>query len=258
MIYIFGDSFSKGTGIGIDDAAGESIPTIGTLQYVDYIWPTLLEKEMEEEVVNLSWGGTSNDFILEELASNMHKFKKRDTVIIGLSDTARCYYPMGDVIEGPNGPEAMSLLVVPQTMDILIDLLEQGDDLSGFSGGKLTVDEAEVLLQHYFYTYPKYIRVKQRNTYRQALSICRLLNNLDIKTLVWSNTTWSDFETINVWTKEQQKDGHWSPNGHLRFTDVLMYALKINISYLSCVKTRSLIENLPYNHEYINWNSGLI
>jgi len=75
-IYTFGCSFTYGQGFPDSLHAGKEYPTSM------YAWPNVLKNLVDQEVINLSWGGASMLYIQRSFCMNMDKFNEGDTIII--------------------------------------------------------------------------------------------------------------------------------------------------------------------------------
>lgn len=94
MIWGFGDSFTWGFGCREDGP----LPEYYTVYKKpgDKIWMEWLGEWFDEDIMNISQNGASNDKIFDWVIENFDNFKENDKVIIGMSIWGRMDIPMDD------------------------------------------------------------------------------------------------------------------------------------------------------------------
>lgn len=88
-LWTFGDSFTEGTGCGIDDEYHKNYFKEG-----DKIWPVWLSKLLNTNLKNYGFGGYSNDMILDSIIDNWKYINKGDIVFIGFTYSHRFDVPV--------------------------------------------------------------------------------------------------------------------------------------------------------------------
>lgn len=88
-LWTFGDSFTEGTGCGIDDEYHKNYFKKG-----DKTWPVWLSELLNTNLKNCGKGGYSNDMILDSIIDNWKYIKQKDIVFIGFTYSHRFDIPI--------------------------------------------------------------------------------------------------------------------------------------------------------------------
>jgi len=202
-LWVFGDSFTMGHG------CASWYPSEYTKLYPkgdEYMWPNLLAKDLNLNVENLGFAGNSNSSTLRILTQNIHKLKKGDYVILGITDSYRFEIPYYDKMK-----------------NILISTNKLNDLTPGFEEDKYAQESLERYVKSFQIPYYKTL---DKEVMKSIDSIKKFLNDTEIKTLSWRyiHTSNSDYfinikplETIEEHTKGKINDTHLSWNGHYEF-----------------------------------------
>jgi len=195
-IWIFGDSFSHGSGMNDWDDYFQRYLNPNNITKKE--WGVYVAEHFDMELQNKSFGGLSNPAILRLVIENICNFNKGDIVLIGTTDEFR----FEEIIDGRN----QSYLV--------------GDVMNNMSKDK----KIQSVLEDYIrYIHMDNYKQKNKNIIKQIESIKDHLNNNDIKTIVWHyNTTnpigirinMDNVERITQHTNKDIIDEHPSYKGH--------------------------------------------
>lgn len=88
-LWTFGDSFTAGTGCGVDDEYH-----INYFKTGDKIWNIWLSELLNIDLINCGKGGYSNDLILDSIIDNWKNINKGDVVFIGFTYPHRFDVPV--------------------------------------------------------------------------------------------------------------------------------------------------------------------
>ena len=214
-LWIFGDSFSFGAGMNDWEE-----------YYIQYLKPNdiskkefgvYLSEEMNLDFKQLSFGGLSNDAILRIIIENLHKFKKGDVVLIGITDEFR--FEMMLPIHGKF--EYKSFLVE----EVI---------------GKNMHEEKKIqsTLEDYIrYIHLEAIEYKNKSVSNQLISIKEHLNSIGITTYIWNYLThdenrigytidMNEIERITQATNNNIIDTHPSYKGHKQLSKQFLKMIK--------------------------------
>jgi hypothetical protein len=211
-LWIFGDSFSYGTGC---------LPEQDYLtQYPERrinkgIFPERLADTYKLQLKNLSFPGRSCQHILEDVIYNIPKFKPEDYLIIGLSDPVRI-----TTWETWPAPHDVVKRVSINHYSCNTDCNPGDLYWNGSTEGmrKSTVD----YIVNTLIPYREFEEVSYFNL------VSTLVKGLTIsKSFLWGATQWSAYETIYTDTNQKIKDYHFSWNGHKAFAADIISKFKI-------------------------------
>jgi len=93
-LWTFGDSFTEGTGCGIDDEYHKNYFKKG-----DKTWPVWLSELLNTNLKNCGNGGYSNDMILDSIIDNWKYIKQKDIVFIGFTYSHRFDIPIDEKLK---------------------------------------------------------------------------------------------------------------------------------------------------------------
>jgi len=93
-LWTFGDSFTEGTGCGIDDEYHKNYFKKG-----DKTWPVWLSELLNTNLKNCGKGGYSNDMILDSIIDNWKNINKGDIIFIGFTYSHRFDIPIGNKLQ---------------------------------------------------------------------------------------------------------------------------------------------------------------
>ena len=248
-LWTFGDSFTYGVGL-----IGPFHQYWYKDKFKELIFPIQLAKKLDCILINEGRGGSSSMTILFSLIKHLPLISSGDTVVIGLTKKDRYRLQVDDEkhIEFHPGL-ADEIYSTINNANGEFKGSSQVDDISKF----YTHKELESILNYYLVQFPNKADYYEKQYVELFLSLQQLLINRDINTVVWHSDIWDYGENIEKWTSElgdlQILDGHWSPNGHNTFTDIIYYAISnnhkyIDLSYVKGLTRRSII--LP-SREYV-------
>ena len=184
-LWTFGDSFTEGTGCGIDDEYHKNYFKNG-----DKTWPVWLSELLDVNLKNCGKGGYSNDMILDSIIDNWENIKQGDNVFIGFTYSHRFDVP----IDG-------------QLQSIVHNFSEKIND-------NLTNEEFETLVNFQYY-FSDNILYKHRQLKRFEW-VKSLLQKKECKLIVIWDVQYDtkNIETITGATYGKIKDDHLSYQGH--------------------------------------------
>ena len=235
--WFFGDSFTSGFGLNFDHEIKEmnvshnksNVPLIDQIpnhlwdnnpyvkfknhkeEYKFSIWPHLIAKHYGLEYNNYGVSGGSNDEILFNIISQLKNINEGDYIFIGMTIPHRFMIPINNLL---NDKPLVSTQI---------------DWINGNSSNNLenyafnfTDNDKEVIIN-----FLHDIVLKHQHHY--GSHFLKIFSNLqeyfiekNVNCLIWDWTLWSDFQSIQKWTNDKIKDGHWSPKGHEDFFNFLI------------------------------------
>jgi hypothetical protein len=199
-LWAFGDSFTAGHGCTPKFEYYKKYYKEG-----DKLWAELLSDEMGLTLTNIGKNGASNDYIIDSIILNWKKIKKDDFVIIGKTLSHRFDIP----IKSEN--------FVPVGLDNgWITTLDKFKNHNKFNFFNKEEFETIVNFCYYFAENPLY---KKRQDLRYDFLV-KELEQKQIKVYLWDWTSSHiklKFNTIQLDTKNEINDSHFSFNGHFEF-----------------------------------------
>jgi len=205
-IWIFGDSFSAD--LMDKGVIGWTIPYIKWKGYVPKTFPKILSKELNLPIMNLAQGGIGNDTIFETIYNNIQHIQKNDVIIIGWSSIARFRYTVKNKDKWYN--------VVPNC-----HLLGK-DEMDSISQN--TIDEILINRTHTLYKKESEDRVNFINWLFKDMKIVQWSSVNDISNVLYASNEY-EIERINIETKNVINDPHYSENGNIKLSEILLNEL---------------------------------
>jgi hypothetical protein len=187
-LWTFGDSFTEGTGCGIDDEYYKNYFKKG-----DKTWPVWLSELLNTNLKNCGKGGYSNDMILDSIITNWQDIEKGDIIFIGFTYPHRFDVPV-------NG----------KLRSIVHD----------FTDNDLTKEKFETIINFQYY-FSDNILYRNRQMKRFEW-IKNLLQKKECKLVViWDvQIDLKNLETITGATDGKIEDGHLSYAGHKLLAEI--------------------------------------
>jgi hypothetical protein len=190
-LWTFGDSFTEGTGCGIDGEYHKNYFKEG-----DKIWPDWLSELLNTNLKNCGKGGYSNDMILDSIIDNWKYIKQKDIVFISFGYSHRFDVP----IEG-------------RLQSIVHNFLEKNNN-------KLTDDEFQTLVNFQYY-FSDNILYKNRQLKRFEWIKTLLIEKGCELVVIWDlQYDTKNLETITGASNRKIIDGHLSYLGHKLLAEI--------------------------------------
>jgi hypothetical protein len=194
-LYIFGDSFSGRNGI----LPYQEYFVKYTKNEDDLDWATLVSQELNLNLINLAFGGISNDKIIDSIIENFDKISKNDIIILG-----KTFYHRFDI---PNINDSKLITIAPNPSNLL-----------STEYGKMEIESlsyVSTLMESKFF--------KERQELRFSFLKKMFMRNDVVNFFTWDVTTmWNKFETIWTETNGEILDHHWSYKGHKDFAKYIL------------------------------------
>ena len=198
-LFTFGCSFTAGNGCLIDEEYTKKYKKDKT----DLIWPEIISKNMELDLINIGMGGYSNDKILDSIIQTYDTINKDDVVIIEMS-----FHHRYDI---PNKLNNSLITIAPNPSNLLIN----------------EYSKKEIENITYVSTLMESNLFKNRNINRFNFIKDILLKTKKVnKCLIWDvETEINRFEKIIDVTNNEIIDHHWSYRGHRNFSNEILNRL---------------------------------
>lgn len=205
-LWTFGDSYTHCW--GLEETTVSNVPWGD--KYKDNIWPRLLAKELNIELTNKGNSGSANDNIVHEIIKHLAYLKKDDLVIIGATNAPRMLY-----VHTEDNSKYDVRTISSFTFE----------DEDGFFCKHYSKSDREIIHNYFLHLYPDRANAILNYNHFNFRCLQSHLNQIGIKTLVWTDSIWNKYQQIDEWTDRKYIDGHWSPNGCMDFTSFLLWAL---------------------------------
>ena len=221
-IWTFGCSFTHCWGVNKDTTGDSTNPTpmYWSDKYDGYRWTVLLSNILQAKLYDRSSSGIGNEQILYHLIENLQHIQENDLVIIGLSTVERMMY----IHDENNDYQVRTITGVT---------IERRDMWLWECYSK---SDREAINNYYLHLYPDRTNINWKYQKDYALNLQKHLKNINRKCIIWDHTIFWKYQNIQQWTandpRGQVPDGHWSPNGCIDFTSLLLYALDNDIEYI--------------------------
>ena len=233
FLRVFGDSFSLGDGLNQTEEYYEHYLKPNNLNKKEF--GVYLSAKLDLHLQQCAQSGGSNSSILRKVIENLYKFKKGDTVVIGLTEPFR-FETMLNNSEFTGGVDYSD-----QGWNYIL-----GDSLDKSFMSATTFKIMEEYIKHiHLETYEK----RNKSIIRQITSIKDHLNNtLRINTIIWSWTDGNptgtyipvrmiqDVENIIDATNGRVDDHHPSYKGHEQLSNLLYKHIKENQILIDFIK----------------------
>lgn len=196
-LWTFGDSFTFGHGCRPDGPLSEYYYEYKSNED-DIIWPEILSKKLNSNLVNLGECGVSNDYIFDRIIENYSQIKENDFVIVNKTFPQRFDVP-NDIRN-----ELYSIVAELSIKDKKWDMI--------FKNLSKSKEEIETIINfmYYFSGHDLYEK-RQEKRYSFIKSIIKCDKYYEYKT---TEILLSKFENITEHTKGKIIDGHLSFKGH--------------------------------------------
>lgn len=222
----FGDSFTAGS--GIMNLYPNMFPYENT--YSDYIYLSLLGKELDCVVRNCAFGGNSNGGILHTIVANLKNIKKNDIVVIGASVESRLPLPLDGIYK-----VHLQYGLINRIEEYLTNKITKPTKELIFS--VFSKKELSTIRDYYYTIFPKLSKTYYNTYHTMFKDLQDYFMANGITCIIWDSTCWDEAENIEKWSRDAEfgsvADGHWSPNGNLFFKEVLYNALQEGILFIS-------------------------
>ena len=191
--WFFGDSFTNGDGCKPEDSYYKKYPN-------GKLWTTRVSNHFEMNEKNISRGGCSNQYILNNIILNLPNIDEKDIVI--LSDTI-----------------PTRTLWYDDTNEQRHSIIEESESVFHNNQDKVILNYiTEQLLPH---------EKEWENFYlKQYESLLNELQLRNVKVLFWSYKLWyppnNTFQTIWDDTEGDIDNGHWSWLGHKQMSEYII------------------------------------
>jgi hypothetical protein len=204
-LWTFGDSFTAGFGCTPEFDYYKKYYKEG-----DKIWAELLADEMELSLLNNAKNGASNDYIIDSIILNWKKIKQNDFVVIGKTFTHRFDIPIKKIFTSRFNDMPMTI------ENRWVTILDKFNLDNGYNLFNKEEFETVVNFNYYFAANSLY---KERQDLRYDFLV-KELEQKQVKVYLWdivSSHGKIKFNTIQLDTKNEIIDGHFSFKGHIEF-----------------------------------------
>lgn len=181
----------------------------------DYSWPVLLSKQLDYELHDFGKSGGANQGITWKLIDQLPNIEKNDIVIVGLTHPERVSVPA--YIRNKLRVDCVSTGMFHEGS------MEFKSGISRF--GK---ESFYSMIDYILHTVRPNLNAYEKLYLDQAYNILSLLEEKEVKTIVWDFNIWYLFEQFRDWCDTE--DSHWSPNGHFEVALFFKYCLSRGIS----------------------------
>ena len=201
-LWTFGDSFTFGHGCRPDGPLPEYFYEYKSNDD-DIIWPEILSKKLQCNLINLGKCAASNDYIFDSIIENYLQIKEDDIVIVNKTFSQR--------------------FDVPNTFLNKLECItaENYNSVSKFLNKSKEEMETLINFTYYFSGHELYEK-RQENRYKFIKSIIKCHKYYECKT---NDILMFGFENITKHTRNKIIDGHLSFNGHKQFANYIYSAL---------------------------------
>ena len=226
-LHIFGDSFSAGVGVDIEQGTPPHVPKT----YKSYSQFAFYKNIKGYKVVNHAVAGASNELISVSLMKALPTIKKGDMVVVGLTEWARVSVPL------KKNKKHITLDLNLTGGFFLEHIQEKRLDYIEHLKKETGITEEQINVAFKFYellTFPqKYADLKKDYYVGAVTQFGNHLYNLGVKFYMWDYTLWELFENMSTWSDGEYPDGNWSPNGNRSFLGLLLWGIHTNTTYLN-------------------------
>lgn len=201
QLWVFGDSFTAGNGCHPSEEYHLKYKSTDN----DLIWPDILSKNLNLEVVNKGMGLYSNDKIIDTVMEYYYSVKEGDLVIIGKTFPSR--------FDIPTKNRETLMTISPINLNSIT--------LTYFNAG---YDKQEVDYLWQMVELMDDPMLARRQDFRFDFLKSILFEHRKVRNcVIWDvDKIWNNFETINDVTKGDVFDHHWSYQGHRDFASYII------------------------------------
>lgn len=260
-LWTFGCSFTEGGGLDNPYPDKQNKIHWWKPEYIDGIWPNLLQRDYGHNVVNRGRSGSGIIAMIYEIILNINNIKEGDKVFISLTSPHR-FLHYSSMVDKNNIDKMLGLHHLPSGHPIVNDYFNGTLNEDNVNKPKdcyeaLTIDQKKTMVEYMLlfntdkiaplgmYNGP---REENKELYTQSEAeynlgeilidkIRELFRNKGIESYLWTWKLWgygeSDpelydgfFESINKWSNFRHADSHWSPNGHRRVVDFFQWCIE--------------------------------
>jgi hypothetical protein len=191
QLWCFGDSFTGGNGC----LPNEQYPLEYKTSEDDLIWPELVSKKLNLKLLNLGYGGYSNDKIIDSIIKSYNFINKNDIVVIGITFYSRFDIPYNNTLI------TLSPTNLPENSDkLLLDMIP--------------IMDSELLKERH---------INRINFFKN------IFESRGIKCILWElDSYWLKYESIKDATNGKIVDLHWSYDGHRLFANRIINEINKN------------------------------
>lgn len=253
-LWLFGDSFTAGTGLSTSNSEERSKLFYYEDQYTGLDFGTILGERLNIDVVNKGLEGGSNRTIIDSVIDELHRITPEDIVIIGQTEPSREQL----ICNVKEIPEAYTQYqITPWMIEQLLNSSEESKWLKGITDD---TKMKESIIDYYLNVICQQNESRDNYYHKRYVSLVKYFNSVNIRALHWSYKIWDYLENIEVWTDGHPNgkvdDGHWSPNGCAGFAYILEFILtykpKIEeITIDTLLKEDKLLHRFHKQHTYI-------
>lgn len=199
-LWVFGDSYSYGSELT------KGHPYFKYKKEGDASYVTHLSKHFQMKVENHATPGWGNINILHDLLRNSSKISREDIVVVGTSESARTQsfeyaYNKSKVFQASFGYSFDEHDYNKSTRDVNSNYPSSMENY---------IVNCKLPLLEFHLSY----------------EVSMIVNTLDLircsKKILWTANNWGKFESITAHTDSKIEDGHWSFNGHKKFSQYLI------------------------------------
>lgn len=226
-LWVFGDSFANCTGVASthpDNLSFEALDWFAT-KYSDFAWPVQLASLLGFNLVNLSRGGASNEYIIRSLIKNIPNIQEGDKVVVLLSHAGRFR-----ILDPTRGLEEEDVLPT---------------HLSRFENTGVGEDFYYSLVDYMTNVRGPYLEGYLKDDIKLVQHIGHIVSKLGGTLYFTDNFIWNVFENWEQFTHKLIPDKHFSLNGNTRF------ALYFN-EFINNLEEKKSHRFLPVDYNYIN------
>lgn len=202
-LWCFGDSFTKGGGLEDWSVFRKKYPE------KKKIWPEIVGKELNMEVVNhgYSWCGTT--LVLKNLFYFLPSINDNDIVILSTGN-----------------PRSILMPPMKEDSSLLRTVLVPNKDLPHNDSPFKNEDEKEIANMYAQKIIDPNLQQYDKFWYEYLQLVQNTLTRLGIRNYLWSWKLWTEFETITEYTNGEVNDLHWSWNGHEQMAEYMLKKIK--------------------------------
>ena len=248
-LWVFGDSFSYGTGINftLEENTAKSQLQINDSEWNNYsaeekeravfkysphalkfkpigifsgvkIWGQIVADTFGLSLANQALPGFTHEQILKRIIYNLPLISKGDMVIVGTTRGQRMWVPIGEFDKSE--PKMGSSCAI----DVSFEFEKEYKELGFYDYSKFTKEQYLALVDYRYKVLAPYQELVEEEWGCIYDSIFEYLKLKDVLGFRWKSERWDEYESFSR-SKYQIKDGHWSPQGNLDFAKWILYMI---------------------------------